>query len=91
MTTINMIEQKLNEILELLRPKGVQPVQEEWEDVTEHCLGISCSNIPEFIGGIQTSVCALFQQTPANSGDYRLTRIDGMHNGPAFIIERRKS
>jgi hypothetical protein len=23
--------------------------------------------------------------------DYRITKIDGLHNGPAFIVERKKS
>ncbi|MDR4470428.1 MAG: hypothetical protein MRJ68_19380 [Nitrospira sp.] len=56
--------------------------EEEWEDVTgnlEVTDGIGASEPQEKVWAIQ----CLAQK-------YRLRKIDGLHNGPAFIVERRK-
>lgn len=52
------IEEKLNAILELLRPKDRQPAPEKWEDVTEHCFEIEKSVVtpPPFRGEFVTEI-----------------------------------
>ena len=79
------IEQKLNEILELLKPKEKVAPVEEWEDVTgqiDYCgsLAFAHRHAGRFGDEIVT-----------DDNGYRFTKIDGLHNGPAFIVERRKS
>lgn len=50
--------------------------EEEWEDVTAECDFNS-----QFGLGVRVQ----------DGGTCRLRKIDGLHNGPAFIVERRKS
>ena len=88
------IDAKLNEIIELLKPKAKPAPDEEWEDVTAHCEPgrYDKSTYTGFLDG------HMYMVDGSNSGtnaffdrSYRLRKIDGLHNGPAFIIERRKS
>jgi hypothetical protein len=70
--------------------------EEEWEDVTEECDAgryarnafdpeSSChalnNNLYLAIKGVRI----------IHLDGYRLRKIDGLHNGPAFIVERRKA
>lgn len=68
---------------------------DEWEDVTGQCYVILPSpGIPnEYIGGIGFSDHSVILRPVYHFANMmlRLTRIDGMHNGPAFIIERKKT
>jgi len=72
------------------------PPSEEWEDVTaeykatknwpsEQC---SKSNGIAHIHGIVTLWIPYEQH---HDGSLRLRKIDGLHHGPAFIVEKRKS
>jgi len=64
--------------------------EEEWDDVTAHIE----------VGRYESHCRAsghLYACDRSNSGinaffdqGYRLRKIDGMHNGPAFIVEKRK-
>jgi len=68
--------------------------EEVWEDVTEHCevgtLPILDDGRNTVVhrcdGGISYDVLNPFQLTE----NYRVKKIDGLHHGPAFIVERRK-
>lgn len=66
---------------------------EEWEDVTAQCeIGHAepergrMSIIYKDAIGVGTDIFNKYQLA-----NYRVTKIDHLHNGPAFIIERQKS
>jgi hypothetical protein len=81
--TNKTIEQKIDEILELLKPKAVPQPVEEWEDVTERVVESTCNG--NWMYGHQDAI------RMDETAGYRLRKIDGLHNGPAFVVERRKS
>jgi hypothetical protein len=69
---------------------------EEWEDVTDafHATANWPSERRSKSNGIANSDSCNMFWVPCedhNHAGYRLRKIDGMHNGPAFIIERRKA
>lgn len=51
---------------------------EEYEDITEHCTVHPTGRL--FVSGRFLDV-----------GEERLRKIDGLHHGPAFIVERKKT
>ena len=65
---------------------------EEWEDVTRHCA------VGRYeLGQGDERAGHLYAIDSSNGGTnafyntaYRLRKIDGLHHGPAFIVERRK-
>jgi hypothetical protein len=67
--------------------------EEEWKDVTDECeagrySSTETATVANYIWVVDNSnkqLNALFVD------GYRLRKIDGMHYGPAFIIERRKA
>ena len=64
---------------------------EEWEDVTDSCeVGRYGKDSGCLDGSIFISDESNHQMNALFVKDYRLRKIDGLHNGPAFIIERRK-
>lgn len=68
-----------NEIIALPRSEYVLvSPPEQWEDITEKCY-VSPTGFIRCDGRLLEY---------ANS---RFTKIDGMHNGPAFIVERKRS
>lgn len=67
------IDQKLNAILELLKPKVKPAPVEELENVT----------------ALYKDACG---RRSLSVGYYdQFTYIDGIHHGPAFVVERRKT
>ena len=80
------IDAKLNEIIELLKPKAKAAV-EEWEDVTGECTYLPPASGHD-VGAITYNHGNILHGFFSN---YRLRKIDGMHCGPAFVVERRKS
>lgn len=82
------IEQKLNEILELLKPTVAQSEVEEWEDVTAEVI----PHIKHRLWIHKMDAFLSVDIMPMNiSGEFRIRKIDGLHNGPAFIVERKRS
>jgi hypothetical protein len=64
---------------------------EEWEDVTGDFVVVDEAD-GGFPGCIaSTNHYVVLTKTSHFHKGMRLTKIDGMHNGPAFIIERKKS
>lgn len=62
--------------------------EDKWEDVTGECTASETTN-----GG---EICIVHgsNRVERHAGifkSYRFTKIDGLHNGPAFIVERKKS
>ena len=51
---------------------------EEWEDVTAEC-------------EVSPTGFITLNGRPLEYANFRFTKIDHLHNGPAFIIERRKA
>ena len=59
---------------------------EEWEDVSRDCYVTFSTLLEEY-----KVVCIGHNQQHLYEAEgYRLRKIDGLHNGPAFIVERRK-
>jgi hypothetical protein len=69
----DLVEKKIDELLELLRPKVKQPEPDQWDDVT---VAFDCDDLV-FAEHIHKSA-------------FRVRKIDGLHNGPAFVVERKK-
>lgn len=51
--------------------------EEEWEDCTAGCV-------------VSSTGFLTMHGNPLTYTDFRFRKIDGLHNGPAFIVERRK-
>ena len=69
------IDAKLKAIMDVLKPKAQPAPVEEWEDVT----------------AVFSPGDLMFAPWKGKGGEnHHIRKIDGMHNGPAFIIERRK-
>lgn len=65
---------------------------EEWEDVTGECGAFPWTWDPSHPSHEHDGTFYISHNwSLVKKGEYRITKIDGMHNGPAFIIERRKS
>lgn len=67
---------------------------EEWENVTENCYEVTdrLSTEQSYIGGIASQDhYILFERNKKHGLDFRLTKVNRLHDGPSFIVERRKS
>ena len=65
--------------------KECEPL-EEWEDVSRDCYVTFSTLLEEY-----KVVCIGHNRQHLYEAEgYRLRKIDGLHNGPAFIVERRK-
>jgi hypothetical protein len=73
-------------------------IEQEWEDVTAGCTAGKYGE-KEFSGFHETKYRVLNSyiwiidadgKNVANDPRYRLTKIDGLHHGPAFIVERMR-
>lgn len=74
---------------------------EQWEDVTGLCAvsGLDLSEkvmhrmaiSRDLMIGKKSIIDSSKDIDVMQSSFYRVTKIDGLHNGPAFIVERRKS
>lgn len=69
---------------------------EEWEDVTSEFHGTQSwpstkSSKSNGVAHTETNCMFWIPCEIHHRGDLRLRKIDGLHNGPAFVVERRKS
>ena len=70
-------------------------IEQEWEDVTAECTAGRYGE--EEFNSVQYHplngylwITNAEGENIANNPQYRLTKIDGLHHGPAFIVERRR-
>lgn len=57
---------------------------EQWEDVTNECYAESVTND-------RVRIMLHGENILRQAQEVRIRKIDGMHNGPAFIVERKKA